>query len=143
MVYDSTRGNVILFGGVDPDETGGFGILYADTWGFNPSTRTWAAIPTTGTPDGRRDHAMAYDSIRRRRALFGGKDPNGPYPSDTREFAPATQTWTQAAPGGSAPLGRRPAAAPGTRPPTAPPRRTCSRSTPYRRQRGGPQAMRC
>src|SRR5262245_17187403 len=32
MVYDSARNKLILFGGRDPDESGGFGILYGDTW---------------------------------------------------------------------------------------------------------------
>ncbi|MFH0888949.1 MAG: hypothetical protein V1871_07070 [Planctomycetota bacterium] len=60
MVYDSSRGVTVLFGGI----TGG-----NETWEWNGTS--WSLRTTTG-PSSRAWHSMAYDSTRNVTVLFGG-----------------------------------------------------------------------
>src|SRR5712671_1087316 len=67
LAYDSGRGRVVLFGG----ETGfGPGSEVGDTWEFDGSQ--WTQVQVAVAPAARLDHALAYDSARRRTVLFGG-----------------------------------------------------------------------
>jgi hypothetical protein len=72
MVYDSSRGVTVLFDGVTCG-TGDMGnTLLNDTWEL--SGITWTQITTgSAVPSARCSHAMAYDSVRRKTVLFGGK----------------------------------------------------------------------
>lgn len=56
MAYSSDYNKVLLFGGVDP--TGRLG----DTWVFDCDTDTWTRVETDGSPEGRSDFDMTYDS---------------------------------------------------------------------------------
>jgi hypothetical protein len=67
MSGDDRRQRVVLFGGLDSDES-----PLADTWEWDGST--WTQLMTRGEPDRRSGHAMAYDADRRRVVLFGGID---------------------------------------------------------------------
>ena len=64
LAFDSARGQVILFGGIDS----GF---FADTWVLDGNQ--WIEVtPDVGNPRARYDHAMVYDSRRGRVVMFGG-----------------------------------------------------------------------
>jgi hypothetical protein len=63
MAYVPERGQVMAFGGV------GAGGLIGDLWGWNGETWTLAHA---GGPPARSEHAMVYDSLRRKLVLFGG-----------------------------------------------------------------------
>lgn len=57
-------------------------------------TRQWVQRTTMGAPSNRSGHAMAYDPIRQRVVLFGGR--NGSIDlADTWEYDTVTSTWTQ------------------------------------------------
>ena len=64
MVYDSARGNVVLFGGWDASGTMG------DTWEWDGTS--WTQRNVSG-PSARFGHAMTYHSQLKRTVLHGGK----------------------------------------------------------------------
>lgn len=64
VAYDSKRGLVIIFGGVDSD---GF---FGDTWSWNGSA--WRKLAESG-PEPRGMGYLAYDAQRDRVVLFGGR----------------------------------------------------------------------
>lgn len=67
LVFDSTRGKVLLFGGYGPKPDGS--EYLGDTWEFDGTS--WTLRTTTG-PAARQSAAMAFDSVRGRAVLFGG-----------------------------------------------------------------------
>ncbi len=75
MAYDSRRGVVVLFGGIDPANT-----AFDDTWEWNGSAWTLGhgggGPPNSPLP--RFDHAMAYDIARGVTVLFGGDQSQSP-----------------------------------------------------------------
>ncbi len=86
MVYDSARGNVVLFGGLNES-----GRLH-DTWTTTTTvdngtvSYAWEPIEETGIhPSVRSGHAMAYDNSRGKVVLFGGYN-GGEYLNDTWEW---------------------------------------------------------
>jgi hypothetical protein len=104
LVFDSARGETVLFGG-NPVGIMGSGSPLGDTWvwnGTNWTQRTPAAVPPV-----RCLHAMAYDSARGKTVLFGGAAAipsiNTPLLADTWEWNGAN--WAA----------RTPAAAPSAR----------------------------
>jgi hypothetical protein len=92
MVYDSTRQVAMLFGGTSgaPNYS-----LDGVTWLWNGTS--WVSRPTTG-PSGRVNAAMAFDPVRDRVVLFGGKVGVN-YLGDTWEWiggaAGGTGQWVQ------------------------------------------------
>lgn len=56
-------------------------------------SRQWVQRTTTGTPTNRSGHAMAYDPIRGRVVLFGGRTGSTDL-GDTWEYDTVTTTWT-------------------------------------------------
>ena len=91
LSYDSTRGRIVLFGGL------GIAGKLRDTWEWNGTN--WAKLATTG-PSARIGHRLAHDSARGRTVLFGGQS-GGPHLGDTWEWDGAT--WTQKATTGPSP----------------------------------------
>lgn len=101
MAYDAKRDQLVLFGGE-------LGALYADTWIRSETAMgpVWA-LRGDGQPGARVFAAMAYDRIRDRVVLFGGRTVLG---------SPATAlddtwlwdgtTWTKATPTGALPPAR-------------------------------------
>ncbi len=85
VVYDSARGRVILFGGVDES-----GTTLDDTWAWDGST--WSELTTAGGPAKRQAPAVSYDPVRDRVYLFGGVD-GGTLLDDTWEWDGSD--WTQ------------------------------------------------
>jgi hypothetical protein len=94
MVYDSLRGQVVLFGGFDMMSLG-------DTWEWNGIA--WTFRSTTGPPP-RFQHALAFDSSRGRTVLFGGRASIPSYLGDTWEWNGAT--WAQSNIGKPSPSAR-------------------------------------
>jgi hypothetical protein len=103
MAYDSTRGVVVVFGG---DRWWGSGTYESNTWGWDGSA--WSNESPQGAegvslPSPRRNHAMAFDSVRNVVVLFGGEQggDNGPehYFDDTWEWDGIT--WTNVSPAGN------------------------------------------
>jgi hypothetical protein len=66
MAFDSTRGVVVLFGGIRVDGS----PLPAETWEYDGAD--WRRVSTATSPRARGLHAMAYDSSRGVVVLFGG-----------------------------------------------------------------------
>lgn len=90
MVFDASRGVVMLFGG-------GHGpTQYNDTWEYNGVTNTWTQRTTSLQPTARFRHGLAYDSARQRTVLFGGYSDAAPYLADTWEWNGTN--WTPTAP---------------------------------------------
>lgn len=91
IAYDSWNDRVILFGGWPPG--GGNG----ETWTYDYQTNSWTQKNPIASPDGRYNHAMAYDSKHRRVMLFGGFDTPSPglYGDDTWAYDYVNNTWSQ------------------------------------------------
>ncbi len=80
MAYDPTRGRVVLFGGVRSD-----GVRLNDIWEWTGVS--WDEVSLDGVlPAVRQNHALAYDSMRRRLVLFGGRGNAGITFGDAWEF---------------------------------------------------------
>jgi uncharacterized protein (TIGR03437 family) len=94
MAYDSVRGQVVLFGGVDSN-----GDILNDTWVYSGGTWTQKSPPVS--PPGRVYHSMAFDSAHGQVVLFGGAATDSvitapPALDDTWLWNGST--WTQASP---------------------------------------------
>jgi peptide/nickel transport system permease protein len=63
MVYDSTNGQIVMFGGDSGKQ---------ETWTFDGNS--WTELAPTQNPSGRNGQSMAYDPIRDEIHLFGGDD---------------------------------------------------------------------
>jgi len=100
MAYDSARGKVVLFSGLDASSA-----AISDMWEWDGTARTWTEITVTGTkPSARNDAAMAYDSERHKLMLFGGND--GALKQDMWEFDGETGAWSDVTPIGVKPSKR-------------------------------------
>jgi len=89
MVFDERRGVSVLFGGEVAYLGGSAWTNSAETWEWDGSS--WARRAPMdpegdGNPSARQIHMMAYDSIRRRTVLFGGKLENGSLGAETWEW---------------------------------------------------------
>jgi len=87
--YDTVRGRVLVFGGVDKN-----GKPLNDTWALDGNG--WTPIATNGAPSARYSVAMSFDRGRGRAVLFGGLDANGKRLGDTWELAGSR--WVQRSP---------------------------------------------
>jgi hypothetical protein len=76
MVYDSRRGRLVRFGGLDTQAIG-------DTTEFDG--QSWITVDGPG-PAARMLHAMAFDERRGRTVLFGGSVPRAGRLADTWEY---------------------------------------------------------
>jgi len=88
MVYDLARDKIVLFGGTQ--------LVYGvssldDTWEFDGSV--WVQGTPTLSPLARFDHAMAYDMMRGKTVLFGGRENLNKLHGDTWEWDGSV--WTQ------------------------------------------------
>jgi hypothetical protein len=66
IVYDESRGVIILFGGYDGSK------YFNDTWIFEGKTATWSKTNDIHTPLARCSHGMTYNNYRKKVLLFGG-----------------------------------------------------------------------
>ena len=88
MAYDAARKRVVLFGGYGAFWLANNG-LGADTWEWDGSV--WRQRFPIASPPARSAHAMAYDPVRQRVVLFGGRA--SAYLNDTWEWDGTT--WLQ------------------------------------------------
>ncbi|MBI2396151.1 MAG: hypothetical protein HYV09_41695, partial [Deltaproteobacteria bacterium] len=84
--FDPDRSRVVLFGGSSG------GVALGDTWEFSGSA--WSQVATTG-PLPRYAAGLAYDRVRKKTVLFGGRPASGGPFGDTWEWDGAS--WTQTA----------------------------------------------
>ena len=101
MVYDSSTGEVIMFGGA---ASNGFGLN--DTWVYDPTTNSWADLqPFGAVPSARESQSMVYDAATNRVIMFGGTR-GGAVLSDTWAYDFEANTWTDLSPSGALPGAR-------------------------------------
>jgi hypothetical protein len=102
MAYDADRHFSVLFGGMS---IGGDFHDLSDLWGWNGLN--WTALSTSPVPPGRHFHTLAYDSVRGKLVMFGGRIGRDVPPlrtlGDTWEFD--GNHWTQAVVPGPSPRG--------------------------------------
>ncbi|MDO8475208.1 MAG: kelch repeat-containing protein, partial [Candidatus Rokubacteria bacterium] len=68
MVYDSTNGVVVLFGGFDAPS----GTYFNDLWVYSYASNTWTQVFPALSPPVRAIAAMAYDPVNQVAVLYGG-----------------------------------------------------------------------
>ncbi len=102
MTYDAERQRVVLFGGAARNAA--FAGLLSDTWEWNGARWTNAGASLGVVPRARRNHAMAYDPVRKRTVLFGGVDGANAILGDTWEWD--GKAWTKLSPVGASPAPR-------------------------------------
>lgn len=68
MAYDENRATCVMFGGVNG---AGVNNFLAGTWEL--ANGLWSQRPSTQFPPRRFGHAMAYDAVRQRVVMFGGR----------------------------------------------------------------------
>ncbi len=116
MVFETSTGNVLLFGGgfgdpSAPVDQEGMSVAFGDTWEWNPVAGTWRKSTPAVAPSGRYGSAMVWDAARNRAVLFGGMEIlqaglNGIPKQDIWEWDPATSAWTNRTIGGNKPSPR-------------------------------------
>lgn len=74
VAYDTTRAEIVLFGGYS-------GPYRADTWAWDGTT--WTEHLSVGSPPGRQGAGMAYDGARGEIVLFGGYGGGTSWETDT------------------------------------------------------------
>jgi len=100
LVYDTIRGESVLFGGFAGARGGG---RVGDTWAWNGAE--WQRRDTMEAgPAARELHAMAFDETRGVTVMFGGVDRDGAVRTDLWEFDGSG--WTERPQGTTAPVGR-------------------------------------
>jgi N-acetylneuraminic acid mutarotase len=87
MCYDSSSGQILLFGGTD-DNT-----FFQDTWIYTISTNTWAECNTSFSPAPRSGAVMIADPIDRSIILYGGHDGYNIY-NDIWSYNISDKIWT-------------------------------------------------
>ncbi len=93
MVYDSSRGVFILYGGWG-DRTG----FQDDTWVFDPETNTWSEIETNVTPGRMYGQNLEYYPVGEKVILYGGhlKSPiSRDYVEEAWYFYPDNSSWVK------------------------------------------------
>jgi galactose oxidase-like protein/Kelch motif protein len=97
MAYDSTRKQMILFGGFT--ESGYFN----DLWVYTPSENSWIEVSISGSaPSPRGAMGFVYDRINDNFIMFGGFSERGFF-NDTWIFDAKTKRWTHVEPIASPP----------------------------------------
>ena len=78
MIYDITSGDILLFGGADPDGyCGSDDLVCADFWRLDTDTFEWEEVQyleSDAQPSGRVGHALVADESRHTVALLNGSD---------------------------------------------------------------------
>ena len=90
MVYDSSTGLNILFGGTNYDNDESFDEL----WGYDYATNTWVELPSKNPPGARAWHAMVYDDQASAIILFGGGESTNTFTDETWTYDPGTGEWS-------------------------------------------------
>jgi MYXO-CTERM domain-containing protein len=115
MVWESSTGKVLLFGGGRSDSNSydgtGISVSLGDTWEYDGATKIWTQAKAAASPTERHDSAMIWDSARKVAVLFGGMQADiagaGGVPKrDIWEWDPATSAWTERTATGNKPSER-------------------------------------
>jgi hypothetical protein len=115
MVFDTSTGKVILFGGGRSDaqstDASGISVSLGDTWEYDPVKHTWKTLTASGGPSARHDFGMVWDSARKKVVLFAGISIDipgvaGVPKQDTWEWDSATGAWAERTVLGSKPAQR-------------------------------------
>ncbi|MCU0863364.1 MAG: hypothetical protein MUC36_06210 [Planctomycetes bacterium] len=85
-VTDNSR--VWLFGGTNGT------TWFNDLWHFSDANPTWILTNTQPSPPARDIHAMAFDELRNRLVVFGGRSASGQALDDTWEYDIANNLWS-------------------------------------------------
>ena len=92
MVYDSTRGRTVVFGGYKfQAPTYGNAVMTNDLWEWDGTDWT-QIVSTTGPPSARTQVSMCHDSVRGEVLMIGGGAFN-PNPGDSRAAVNALWAW--------------------------------------------------
>jgi hypothetical protein len=97
MVYDAGNQRMVTFGGYDLNFN-----RTNDVWEYNAVARTWANVTAPG-PQVRQGAAMAYDTLRGRILMFGGRGDGDSTLGDTWDWDTSAKTWSQLSPPASPP----------------------------------------
>lgn len=89
LVFDTAGSRAVLFGGSNLATT----TFYQDTWVWNGTA--WQSLNPPARPPAMWLHAMAYDSLRHRTVLFGGRTASS---ADAQTWEFDGTTWAQIAP---------------------------------------------
>lgn len=93
LAVDVFSGTIVLYGG----DGGTSRYALDETWQWDGTQ--WSALVPTGSPGGLARHAMAYDILRQKTVLFGGRyDSWAPANVSNATWEFSTGTWTQIAP---------------------------------------------
>ena len=104
--FDEIRQVVVMFGGMASSPNAPMNAQQ-DTWEWSPAGGAWKARTIAGAaPAARTGAAMAYDSIRNKFVLFGGRAGSGYDYQDTWEWDPGTGVWTDKSGPGAKPSAR-------------------------------------
>ncbi len=106
MVYDSSKGLMIVFGGTYIPHD------FNDTWAYDPAANSWTELKPSGTlPEGRNGLSMAYDLSSDRVVMFGGFSGGTSgvrgLLGDTWEYDAVANTWTELRLTGETPAARQ------------------------------------
>ncbi len=103
VVYDSTSGKVVVFGGVSSNWS-----CWGDTWVYDPATDGWTQCLDSGDGPGPRSGSrVVYDEASGRVLLFGGYRYTSSGSSeldDVWAYDPVANVWTDIVPPGNVPL---------------------------------------
>ena len=106
LAFDETRQVVVMFGGMTNSPDGSMNPQQ-DTWEWSPVQGAWKARTIVGAkPAARTGAAMAYDSIRKKFVLFGGRAGSGYDYQDTWEWDPTSGVWESKTGSGAKPSAR-------------------------------------
>lgn len=106
LVFDETRGRVLLFGGLSAADSGNVRYAFNDTWEW--TGRRWIRLYPETSPQKRSGMVMVFDKANKRTLLFGGVDGETLY-GDVWEFRNGNWNLVQPA-SSSSPASRRLAA---------------------------------
>jgi len=106
LAFDETRQVAVMFGGMVTSPDGSMNPQQ-DTWEWSPVLGAWKVRTIAGAkPAARSGAAMAFDSLRNKFVLFGGRAGSGYDYQDTWEWDPATGVWTDKTRSGAKPDAR-------------------------------------
>ena len=102
MVHDTLRDRILMFGGHN------LRIQFNDTWELTAprGQMAWRALAPRNPPPIRDIHTMAYDSLRDKVVLFGGRGAGDAVLADTWEYDARTDAWQDVTPTTEGPAGR-------------------------------------
>lgn len=98
MAYAISTSKCYLYGGANGTTTS------SETWEFDGTT--WTQLQPLTNPGERHTFAICYDTVRDVVVMFGGANNAYTAFSETWEYQPANNTWTQATPTGAVPMAR-------------------------------------